>query len=729
LLAGGAESPIQKLQDEFGADLNVIRSRYVVVCKGQKDKVKAAVKRLDQFLHGGDGHTVARVTVTEQALGLVIGKNGSKRAELEKNHEGVNLFIHRSNRITIRGPDEAVEGCRIDILRLVASVRIQQVLKITPEEYIVMSKPDTLKRIAHGIPVQVTVTEEAVKIRGIFADVRDTMGNLREVLTGVYVANVELESSQLSCVRGACRDPSHLERMRKESNAEIKLDLASNSIVLSGKRSNVKKAKHLVVLFLDFLLPDDFARLEVSRPVQVTVGDAASLADIAAISGATAHLDRDLSSILIQSSDPEKVKKASELLKTKIDQAEKLAFVVSFTASEQWMIPLIIGKGGNRVNTLRLDTGCSIDINKADRSVTVTGEDEVKVGKARELLNKMIDDARRQCVFMEIPQDAMAAFVGRGGTHIRAFATEHKIEVERLRKSPTKVKITGEEDAVQAAKVALQAWIDLWEMKQAGRTIAIDKPSIPAVLGKNGSVIASLQKEYGCKVEINREEMTLTVRGSTEELRENAIDKINDIVNEDRERHNSHRRERPPSGAASASGENQESATVRSVAAVASTNGIAAQKSDQAPPAKSNDSLSTFDSRKDRTTEFARRPVGLTIVEKEASKPKKKRNRNKNRPRDISDDSTLQVGSSAGRSLFNLLVSESSDNPDETNHESNPTVSNGTTVSLMVNPNDEQWDSSTVSSAAIDSSDPDEHGAGGGAKPYIKSASGFTVRV
>ena len=56
--------------------MNVVRSRFVVTVKGKKEKVDAAVKRLNQFLHGGDGYTVSRISVTEQALGVVIGKAG-----------------------------------------------------------------------------------------------------------------------------------------------------------------------------------------------------------------------------------------------------------------------------------------------------------------------------------------------------------------------------------------------------------------------------------------------------------------------------------------------------------------------------------------------------------------------------------------------------------------------------------------------------------------------------
>ena len=721
LLAGGSDSPIQKFQQEYGADMNVIRARFVVVAKGQKDQVEAAVKRLNQFLHGGDGHTVSRISVTQHALGLVIGKNGSKRAELEKTHEGIHLLIHRSNRITIRGPYEAVEACRVDILRLVSSSKIQQVMNLTPEEHEILSRPDAVSRAIHGIPVFINLNQDHIKIRGMWADVRDVKANFKEQLVGVYETSVELEASQLSCVRRACRDPSHIDRIQTTTNAEVKLDLSTNSIVISGKRSNVRKAKDLVVGFLEFLLPSDFARLEVSKPLHTTVGEAAALAEVAAISGASVFLDRDLSSILIQSHDAEKVKAASDILKAKIENADKTAFVVNLGSSEAWMIPLIIGKGGIRINTLRLETGCNIDVSKIERSVSVTGDDEASVNKARELLNKMIDDARRQVAFVDLPEESIAAFCGRGGSHIRAFAAEHNIECDRMRRSLTQIRINGEEEDVQAAKIALGAWIEQWEKKQTGRTIAIDKPSIPAVLGKGGSVIAALQKEYGCKVEINRDEMTLTVKGSTEEMRGKAIDKINHIITEDQERASA-RRERSDghqNGAAANTGNGFASESY----------GNGASNGNGHLP-KSHDSLSTMgdNSHKDRSSEFAQRPVGLTIVEREASKPKKKRNRNKNKPRDISDDSTLQVGSSAGRSLFNLLVSDSSANPDQGKRDS--PVSNPTTVSLLVN-DEEQWDSSTVSSAAIYSCDQDDETGknAGGTKPYIKSASGFTVRV
>jgi len=720
LLTGGSDSAINKLAKEFGVDLSLNRSKLVVQAKGEKDKVQPAVKRLNQFLHGGDGYTVSRIAVTEQALGVVIGKNGSKRAELEKKHEGVNLFIHRSNRITIRGPEAAVEECRVDILRLVSSVRIQQIMSITPEQHEALTKDDKVKRATYGIPVSVTLTEGTLKLRGIFADVRDAQALLKEQMTGIYEARVELDAAQLTCVRGAIRDPSHFARMEESTGAKVSLDGNCSAIVVTGKRSQVRKAKSLVVGFLDFLLPDDFERLKISKPLHATVGEASVLADTAAVSGATVILDRDLSSIQVQSSDSEKIKKAVAILKEKIKDAEKLAFVINFDQSESWLIPLIIGKGGNRVNGLRLETGCQIEVNKAERTVTVTGEDEVTVAKAREALDQMIDTARKQCCFIELPADAIAAFLGRQGAHVKTFATEHKVEVERMRKDPCKVKVTGEEDAVISAKKALTGWIEAWEEKQAGSSMSIEKSSIPAVLGRGGAVISALQKEFGCKVDINREELTLTVNGSNSEQREAALTKIREIIERDKANQEEKRKARNDNFDYE-NGDHQPSQP----------------KQTQAKPNNNNsnsnsNSVGLLDGRKNRSGEFAARPVGLTVEAEVPSKSKRRRNRRKGNAantnnKDISDDSTLQVGSAAGRNLFNLLVSESS--PAANRNE--PPVSTNNKVMAA----DEQWDSSTVSSAAI-GSDPEEESALGGGivvrganKSYIKSASGFTVRV
>jgi len=601
LVFGGADSTITKLASELGVELFMNKARYVLTVKGEKAKVKTAVKRLNQFLYGGEGHTVSRISVSEQALGVVIGKGGSKRSELEKKYEGVSLFIHKSNRITIRGPEMGVEACRIDVLKLVSSAKVTQLLPITPEQHAILSKPDVIRNATTGIPVIVTLTDDAVKIRGFFPDVRDAQAILKEPIFGFYEARVELDPSQLACVKGACRNPDHFRRMEELTNAKVILDLPMNAIVVTGTRADVRKAKSLVIEFIDFLLPADFAHLKISKPLYSTVGDASVLADIAAVSGATVTLDRDTSSIEVQSSDSGKVKKAADLLKARIAEAEKLAFVITLDSSEAWLIPLIIGKGGNRVNAFRMESNCQIDVNKEDRTLTVTGDSEDDVVKAKQTLNEIIDSARRECVFVQLPVSSIASFVGRNGAHIKSFSSNNKVEIERMRNEPSTFKITGDEVNIQAAKNAIIAWISTWEEQSAETSISINKGDISAIIGKGGKNISGIQKEYSCKIEINRDDMTLTVRGGSDELREKAIAKIIEII----------------------------------------TTKAEPEMTEPQPTKvnKANGSIGAFDNRKDRSSEFAAHPVGLTVEEK----PKKKSIRNKTKPPEqVSNKSTLQ---------------------------------------------------------------------------------------
>ena len=125
-----------------------------------------------------------------------------------------------------------------------------------------------------------------------------------------------------------------------------------------------------------------------------------------------------------------------------------------------------------------------------------------------------------------------------------------------------------------------------------------------------------------------------------------------------------------------------------------------------------------------KPTPYAEKIVGLTIVEIDEGKNKKKRIRHKNKSKDISDDSTLQVGTTAGRNLFNLLVNEKR-TPNTDGH-ANTSVILGPLAMCI-----DQWDASTVSSAKDDGNYDDE--ASGVVhvvqKVYIKSSSGFSVRV
>ena len=439
-----------------------------------------------------------------------------------------------------------------------------------------------------------------------------------------------------------------------------------------------------VMGLLDFLLPSQFEHVKIPKVFQSNVANAASLADVSALSGASVVLDRDLNSIQIQSSDPDKMTEAVKIIKSKIAEAEKLMFVIQLDKDEAWLIPAIIGKGGSQIKALGTDTGCRIDVSKQESTVTVIGDNKISVAKARQSLDAVIDKARREFVFVELPSEAISAFLGKGGSHIKEFSNEHGVEVERLRREPSKWKITGSEDSVLAAHIAVQEWINAWKQNHTDISIRLEARFIPAVIGNKGSVINAIQKESGCRIDVDRDSSMLTVRGSTEDKRKEVIQKINDIIAEN-EALESARDEKKKERDAEESLKKPKAEKSEPVAVL---------------PAES----SSPDSRKDRAAEFAATPVGLSNSGS-ASKSKNSGNRKKSKPK------TPLAGTPAGQDLFSLLVSSTT--PDIADDETAP--------SRVLLTSFEGGDSSSEMSSA---DNPAESGTS-----YYRSASGFTVRV
>lgn len=624
LLMGGRNSKIMKFSTELGVTLFADRSNYVVTIRGTPEKVIAAKKQLDRFLRGGDGHSVAKLSITDQVVGVIVGKGGKTRKELEEEYGGLSINISKSNRVSIRGPEEKVAECRVRILKMVSSARVTQSLDVSEEQRKTLEKNGAIKRIIQQAPAHISIADGKATIRGFFYDVRDALCLLCEQLTGEYKSSIELDASQLSKVQNAARDPSHFERMESSTNTKVAIDLAAGSIVTGGKRSNVRKAKDQIFGFLTFLLPGEIERVKITKPLYFTVGQAISLAEISAVVGGTSvYLDRDISSIIIRSSDVEKVKGALALVNQKIKDAEKLTYVLEVQPEEAWLLPLIIGKNGHRISSLQQTSGSQMDVSKESRTVTVTGDSEEKVETAREALSALVDKARRENAFIEIPEKSVAAFVGKGGSKIKEFSLQHEVDVQRMRKGPAQLKISGDENKVEAAKKAIEEWCQNWGESHTNVVIPLEKSFIPVILGPKGETARLIQEEFGCKVDVDRQAMTIVIRGGNQEKRDNTVQKIQEIITTEKE---------AKADAAAQRKKNDFS----NLEAVDET--ITKQRERSASPVDS-------DEENVRTNQFPVRPVGVQVTKNNGRRNKKV-------------GSTVQTGTDQGRSLFQLLISE-----------------------------------------------------------------------
>ena len=337
-----------------------------------------------------------------------------------------------------------------------------------------------------------------------------------------------METSQFGKVK---KDLSHLQRINASTGAEVKLD--SEAIVISGKRAQVKKAKASVLDFLDFMLPRQLQTVKIHRSLFKSMGDPGRLAQFSSETRASLSLDRDLSSILIRSEHPEDCDSAVELVNGLMLECEKLVHVLRFDSSDAWVLPKIVGKGGINIKRIEKDTDCSIDIFKDEVTLVVSADKEETARAGKIAVEQIVEQVRKECVFLDLPESSLSSFIGKSGAGIKGLETEHGVQIERLKKSPHTIKITGKENCVTSARAAVLSWVQEWEASHAGVAMEVEEQLIRAIIGKGGETIRTIEKDTGCKVDINRQNLTLTVREGSAAAREDAIGKIQAIVEEE----------------------------------------------------------------------------------------------------------------------------------------------------------------------------------------------------
>lgn len=256
-----------------------------------------------------------------------------------------------------------------------------------------------------------------------------------------------------------------------------------------------------------------------------SVADPACLASVAAETEAYLWLDRDLSCIHIRAAEAKNVAAALKLLVEKKEESSKLIDIIELQPHEAWIVPKILGKGGATINGIRKSSGCKVDLMKDDLTITLSGEDNERA-IARDLLDEVINKARKECQFVAIPVGAMNPFIGKGGANIKQVQEENNVIID-CERDRSALRITGKEEAVANAVKAVNVWVQQWEEENSTKTLHIKESMLAAIVGKGGSVINSIQQETGCKVNIDRASSLVTVKGISRDL---AVQRIQTII-------------------------------------------------------------------------------------------------------------------------------------------------------------------------------------------------------
>ncbi|CAL8320081.1 unnamed protein product [Lota lota] len=212
------------------------------------------------------------------------------------------------------------------------------------------------------------------------------------------------------------------------------------------------------------------------------------------------------------------------------------------------MVGFIIGKGGEQISRIQLESGCKIQIapesgGLLDRPCTLTGTPE-NIEQAKRLLNEIVEQCRYGPGFhtdmdgnssiqqILIPANKVGLVIGKGGDTIKQLQERTGVQMIMIQNDPLPtgadkpLRITGDPYKVQVARELVAKLIrdkDLGDFrvgkaefgsKLGGNSldVAVPRFAVGIIIGRNGEMIKKIQNDTGVRIQFKQDDGVSTDR-------------------------------------------------------------------------------------------------------------------------------------------------------------------------------------------------------------------------
>ncbi|CAL8406359.1 unnamed protein product, partial [Arctogadus glacialis] len=212
------------------------------------------------------------------------------------------------------------------------------------------------------------------------------------------------------------------------------------------------------------------------------------------------------------------------------------------------MVGFIIGKGGEQISRIQLESGCKIQIapesgGLLDRPCTLTGTPE-NIEQARRLLSEIVEQCRYGPGFhtdmdgnssiqqILIPANKVGLVIGKGGDTIKQLQERTGVQMIMIQNDPLPtgadkpLRITGDPYKVQVARELVAKLIrdkDLGDFrvgkaefgsKLGGNSldVAVPRFAVGIIIGRNGEMIKKIQNDTGVRIQFKQDDGVSTDR-------------------------------------------------------------------------------------------------------------------------------------------------------------------------------------------------------------------------
>mmetsp|Transcript_4373 Transcript_4373/g.8410 ORF Transcript_4373/g.8410 Transcript_4373/m.8410 type:complete len:1214 (-) Transcript_4373:129-3770(-) len=519
------DSILSTFEKENNVKIRIIRSNRIIEIRGSEENTKYVATEIRHFLIGGNGRVALKIAVFPTIIGAVIGKNGSNISKFENEHEGVMIDVSSINHVlTIRGEENIAHQARRSVLTAMLKIYANDSVVLPSSLQKELSDKDSLLKITDGRAVNISFGGSQAKLRGNYMDVFGVKATLLSIINGSYESRLVLSPTMLDLLNA---DEKFLERVKNDTSVSLDLERDFHSVAISGKKSNVKRAKLQLFEFIEKSSPVLSSKVLVPKYLAHAMSTSA-LTDIMIQSGCDISYDGDLNLCLLHATlSPERLAIGVRMLEDFVKSCEKQVHVLHIDATEPWLANCLLNTYSNILRDIENKYECTIDVLKDEMLVAVTKKDLPVPDGARAALVALIDTARSQNVFIEIHESSMPQFIGQSSQHIKNFAKTYSVHIERVKKSSSCLHIHGSEMAVMSAVIAVKEWVSNWENKHQGTVVKVD-PTITHLLMTSEK--SKMAQEFGVKIDVNNKDSTVVVRGGKGNTQEKAVLAIKNLT-------------------------------------------------------------------------------------------------------------------------------------------------------------------------------------------------------
>ncbi|XP_026177137.1 far upstream element-binding protein 3-like isoform X4 [Mastacembelus armatus] len=239
------------------------------------------------------------------------------------------------------------------------------------------------------------------------------------------------------------------------------------------------------------------------------------------------------------------------------------------------MVGFIIGRGGEQITRIQLESGCKIQIaadsgGLMERPCSLTGTPE-SIEHAKRLLVQIVDRCRNGPGFhsdgeggpsvqeMLIPASKVGLVIGRGGDTIKQLQERAGVKMMMIQDGPMPtgadkpLRISGDPYKVQAARELVLEVIrekdgdfrsgrNDFSARLGGTSVDVQVPrfAVGIVIGRNGEMIKKIQNDAGVRIQFKADdgispERVAMVMGQADRC-QHAVHLINDLIQTAQER-------------------------------------------------------------------------------------------------------------------------------------------------------------------------------------------------